>query len=203
LISSVYFNLTNNGFKNVTLAEAETNLVYTIPLNFIRTYRIGITENLSLNISNWWQSNELVNLHYAKAHSKLANVKDVEGLGLYLSSTNTFFLNKSKTLSGALNFWYQFPEFDHIGKSDAYYKLDAGIKANVMNKRLDIAFSVNDLFRSSASAYATTVNGIPIKFTNFQINRFVQLSVSYRFGNSSGGSVERVTGNEEERGRVH
>jgi len=47
------------------------------------------------------------------------------------------------------------------------------------------------------------VNGIAQTFTNFQIIRYWQLSLSYRFGNGQGTNKIRTSGNEEEKGRVH
>jgi hypothetical protein len=112
-------------------------------------------------------------------------------------------LNSSKTVAAAINFWYQFPEVDHIAQADRYYKLDLGLKVTTNNKKWDIAFNANDVFMSSALAYSYTVNNIPQKFTNFQFNRFLQLSVNYKFGSSSNSESSRSSGNEEEQARIH
>ena len=100
-----------------------------------------------------------------------------------------------------MNFWYQFPEVDHIGRADACSKLDFGFTAKALKDKMDISLNLNDAFQSSASAVSSTVNGIRTKFSNFQINRYIQFSISYRFGQESGAG-KRGTGNEEERGRV-
>lgn len=96
---------------------------------------------------------------------------------------------------------YQFPEIDHIGRSGTSYKLDPGITALALKKNLNITFNVNDIFRSSATSVTTYVNGIKQQFTNFQINRYAQLSMSYRFGSKPAKIPQ--TGNEDERGRNH
>jgi len=80
--------------------------------------------------------------------------------------------------------------------------MDLGIKATTANKKWDIALNVNDLFRSSAMAYTYTVNNIPQTFTSFQVQRYVQLSVTYRFGSLTGEAKSRSAGNEEEKGRA-
>jgi len=124
-------------------------------------------------------------------------------MGGYVSSTNNLYFNQSKTIAAAVNLWYQFPEVDHIGRTFRYYKLDVGLKAATANKKWDVGVNLNDAFRSSAMAYSYTVNGIAQTFTNFQIIRFWQLSLTYRFGNGSGTANTRTSGNEEEKGRVH
>jgi hypothetical protein len=203
ITSSLFFNKTQNGFNNVTLADPATNLVYTIPLNFIKTYRLGIAENISLQPFNWWDNNELLTLYHTNAYSAIRNVRDINGFGYYISTSNNFYFNQEKTIAAAVNFWYQFPEIDHIGRSDRYYKLDLGFRTSTFNNKLDLSLLVNDIFRHSASAVSTTVNGIPQTLTNFQFNRYLQVSINYRFGKKNDDSVNRSTGNEEERGRIH
>ncbi|MDB4920726.1 outer membrane beta-barrel family protein [Mucilaginibacter sp.] len=202
LTSAVFLNVTDNGFYNVTVASVDTNLVYTIPLNFIKTYRIGISESLSLHPFEWLENNEQVTAYHTSAHSDLSYISSIKGYGLYLATNNTIYFNKDKTLASAIDFWYQFPEVDHIGRADAYYKLDVGFSALALQKKLNISLNLNDAFRSSANAVTTNVNGIREKFTNFQLNRFVQLAVSYRFGIETNGS-KADTGNADERSRAH
>ncbi|WP_316816007.1 TonB-dependent receptor domain-containing protein [Pedobacter nyackensis] len=202
LSSSLFFNMTENGFSNVILADANTNIVYTTPLNFIKTYRYGISENLSLPLASWLDNNNQVTFSYTQAKSKLSNIEGVNGFGLYLATNNNIFLNQEKTLAAAVNFWYQFPEVDRISRTNAYYKLDLGLKAAILKKKVDLALTLNDLFLSSAPVITTTVNNIRQKFTNFQMNRYALLSLSYRFGNSGAKSSDKNTGNAEERSRA-
>ncbi|TWF40499.1 outer membrane receptor protein involved in Fe transport [Chitinophaga polysaccharea] len=201
--TSVFFNITNNGFNNVTMASADTNLVYTIPLNFIRTDRVGITESIALSPLSWWDNNNQVTLYHTDAHSLLPAISSISAFSAYLSTSNNIYLNKDKTFAAAVNFWYQFPEIDHIGKTNTYYKLDLGVRASLLKKQLDLALTMNDLFRSSAVAMRSTINGIPQQFTNFQLNRFLLLSVSYKFGRSEHKVTTGSTGNEDERSRIH
>jgi hypothetical protein len=202
LTSALFFNITDNGFFNVTVARPDTNLVYTIPLNFIKTYRYGISESLALHLADWLDNNNQATAYHTDAHSNLPYINSIDGFGFYLATNNTIYFNKDKTFAAALNFWYQFPEVDHIGRSDAYSKLDIGFTALALQKKLNISLNLSDAFRSSASAITYNVNGIREKFTNFQINRFAQLAISYRFG-SEGSGKKRDTGNEDERGRTH
>ena len=201
--TSLFANRTENGFVNVTIPDPDTNFVHTIPLNFIQTTRVGASENVSFKPFSWWETNVLVSVYHTNARSSLSYIESLKGMGAYVSSTSNLYFNQHKTVGAAVNFWYQFPEVDHIGRTDRYYKLDLGVKATTNNKKWDIALNLNDAFRSSALAYSYTVNNVPQKFTNFQIIRYLQLSVTYRFGSGSDASSARTTGNEEERGRVH
>lgn len=203
LTSAIFVNVTNNGFNNVTIARPDTNLVFTTPLNFIKTYRIGISENYSLQAFSWLDNNNQLTVYHTDAKSTLSQVKGISGFSAYIATNNSIYFNSVKTIAGAVNFWYQFPEIDHIGRSDAYYKLDLGFKASVAKRKIDVSFLMNDVFRSSASAVTTTVNGVRQKFTNFQINRYAMLGLSYHFGNSQSKAEKQDTGNLDERGRIH
>ncbi|WP_184549553.1 outer membrane beta-barrel protein [Mucilaginibacter sp. FT3.2] len=202
LTSAVFLNITQNGFNNVVIARADSNLVRTVPLNFIKTYRLGISETLSLHPFAWWDNNNQATFYHTDANSSLSYIKSISGYGLYIATNNTLYFNADKTLAAAVNFWYQFPEVDHIGRSDKYYKLDVGLTAVTLKKKLNITLNLNDAFRSSASAVSSTVNGINTKFNNFQLNRFVQLTLAYRFGKETS-TENRDTGNADERGRIH
>lgn len=202
LTSAVFLNITQNGFNNVVIASADTNLVRTVPLNFIKTYRVGLSETLNLHPVTWWDNNNQATFYHTDANSSLSYIKSISGYGLYIATNNTLYFNADKTLAAAVNFWYQFPEVDHIGRSGRYYKLDVGFSAVTLKKKLNITLNLNDAFRSSASAVSSTVNGINTKFTNFQLNRFVQLTLAYRFGQESS-AQNRDTGNADERGRIH
>lgn len=201
LTSSAFLNITNNGFNYVTIARPDTNLVYTTPINFLKTYRYGISESFSLTAFSWLQNNNQFTVYRTNSYSNNSSFVDIKGFGAYLATNNTIYFNSDKTFAAAANFWYQFPEVNHISRSEAYYKLDLGLTALAFKKNLNITLNVNDVLRSSAMATTTVVNGMKQKFTNFQINRFAQLSLSYRFGNKDSKSKDRQTGNEDERKR--
>lgn len=203
LRTTIFANSTDNGFVNVTMVHPDTNLVYTRPFNFIQTTRVGISETISWTPFSWWETSAMLSFYYTRAHSALPEIQSLQGTGAYLASSNKIYFNRSKTLAAAVNAWYQFPEVDHISRTYRYYKLDLGLKATTPNKKWDLALNLNDVTRSSAMAYRYTVNGIPQTFTNFQIIRYWQLSITYRFGKGQEAGSSRSSGNEEERGRVH
>lgn len=124
-------------------------------------------------------------------------------MGMYLETSNTFFLNKGKTVRAAVDFWYQFPEIDHFGKSDSYYNLDIGMQLLMLQKRLSVSLHAIDLLQSSGSVLHTTVNEIKNTFTNFQIYRQIKLSASWQFGRNRVKHTPTNTGNEAEKSRVN
>ncbi len=201
LTSSLFLNITDNGFNNVTIARADTNLVYTIPLNFIKTYRYGVSESLSLQPFKWLENNEQVSFYHTNAMSDISGINNIARFSAYIATNNSIYFNADRIFAAAVNFWYQFAEVNHIGLSDPYYKLDFGVKASLFKKKLDVSLNLNDAFGSSATSVTSTVDGVPQRFTNFQLNRYLMLGLSYRFGSDGAKRETEDTGNQEERKR--
>lgn len=199
--TSVYVNRTNNGFDNLTIGSMDTNLVYRTPLNFLTTTKYGMTEIISFSPLSWWESTNQFNLYYTDAKSNLFIVKDLAGWGKYIATSNNFYFNKDKTFSGAINYWCQFPEIDHIGRSNTYSSLDLGLMYTTLNKKWNFALNATDIFKNSAPTIYTTVNGLQQSFDNFQLSRSIVFGLTYKFG-SNRKSDNRKSGNEEEKSRL-
>lgn len=203
LTSSLYLNIIHNGYVNVTRGNADSNYIHTKPLNFISTQRYGISESLSVNPFRWMESNNQVNAYYTMAQSHLPYINGIQGFGLYVATNNTFSFNENKTISGIVNFWCQFPEVDHFGRSNTYYKLDLGLQALTMQKKLSLSLNATDLLQSSVSTIYSTVNNLREIYTNFQVFSNIKFSATWNFGNSHTERKHVKTGNEAERDRVN
>ncbi|MBZ4187309.1 outer membrane beta-barrel protein [Niabella beijingensis] len=202
LTSSFFVALTNNGFDDITIAHVDTNFVMRTPKNFVNSSRFGISETYNFSAIPWWESNTLFNIYYTSGHSKLDYVEGRKGWGAYFSSSNNFYLNSSKTLSTAVNFWYQFREVTLVNQSDAYYNLDLGFNAVLWRDKLSLNANLQDVFGTSGASYTTVVNGIRQKYANLQLNRNFSLTLIFKFGKKDLPATERVNSNQEERERI-
>ncbi len=199
---AAFLNITNNGFNRITIASEDDNTVFTTPVNFLKIYRYGLSASATVQPWSWLESTNQLTAYNTAANSSHPYIADVKGLGMYLSTNNNISLNSDKTWQVAVNGWYQFPEIDHNGKSDAYYNVDLGLKTLCLQKRLSIALNAADLLRSSASVVHYTYGNIKQTFTHFQVNRNVRLTLTYKLGQSSRKREVRNTGSDEERHRL-
>lgn len=202
LYSSIYYRHTSNGFDNLTIGSLDTILVYRTPLNFLTTTTWGIQERANLQPATWWDAALQLNLYYTKSRSELDYVDDLDGWGKYVSIGNTFYFNQKKNFSGAVNFWCQFPEVDHIGRTNTYNSLDLGLLYTTLNKKWTFGLNATDILKNSAPTYYTKVNGLQQSYEHFQLNRSVVFSLTYQFGSRPKAGTDRQTGNEEERSRL-
>lgn len=203
LTSSLFTRIINNGFARVIQPlEGGKYLHMTTMRNFIKSYRYGLSESVSLQPLKWFENTSILKGYYTNVKSELPNINGIDGLGAYVETNNTFHLNKDKTLNASLVFWYQFPEIDHFGRSDAYYSVDAGLQWITLKDKLHLAINFNDIFQTSAFGVTTTVNGIKNRYTSFQLNSQLRLSASWFFGKKENNNPSSETSNEAERNRL-
>lgn len=204
ITSSIYMKVINNGFAQVIRTHANNRYIHTTTmLNFFSSNRYGVSESLSFQPFSWLETSNEVNGYYTKVKSHLSYISGIGGWGLYAATNNTFNFNQEKTLNGFLGFWYQFPEVNHFGKSNAYYNVDLGLQLLIIQKRLSIGVNYSDVLRSSASKMFTTVDQVKNTYTDFQLSSQVRLSASWSFGNDHNKQKRVTTGNEAERSRTN
>jgi len=204
LTSSLYVKIINNGFAQVIRTHANGSYIHTTTmLNFIRSYRYGLSESLSFQPFPWMETSNQISGYYTKVNSALSYISGIDGWGLYAETNNTFYFNQDKTLSGFLGAWYQFPEVDHFGKSNAYYNVDIGLQLLTLQNRLNISLNFSDVFHSSASKIYTTVDQVKNTYTDFQLSSQIRLSATWNFGNNNYKRKHVTTGNEAERSRTN
>jgi hypothetical protein len=204
LTSSIYLNIVNNGFSRVIKTHDEGRYTHTTTkLNFIKSQRYGISESLNIQPFWWLASSDLARGYYTNVRSDIAYIDGIDGFGLYMESKNTFYFNRDKTISGFLGVWYQFPEIDHFGRSDAYYSVNLGVEWSPPQKNLSLSLNYNDVFQSSASSVHTMVDQIRNTYTVFQLNSQIRLSVTWHFGKNSSNHKPAATSNKAERSRIN
>lgn len=201
--SSLYLNVTNNGFDNLTFADPAKTTFYRTPVNFLTTIRYGVSETITLQPFSWLESTSMVNLYQTSTRSSILAVSNSSLFSAYLSTPGNFHLNAAKTWSAGITAWYQFADMDHAGRTDPFYRVDAGIRCLLLQQRLAISLTGNDLFNSSMPTVYTTVNNVPQRYVNFQFQRSASLSFTYKFGNRKMKAGTHESGNKEERSRVH
>jgi outer membrane receptor protein involved in Fe transport len=197
LSTTIYANFVKNGFGAISLLTADNvqSLTYS---NYINSTSTGISETISFNKIKWWESNNQFNvyLNQSSFHGGVSE-STVKAFSAYVSTDNTFSLNKDRTLMAGAVFWYQFPEQSDILKTDAYYSLDLSLRTMFIQRKLIFSAGFTDVFRTSQRTYSGVVNGISQLSTNYRDNRNFRFMVVYRFGNSKNNSAARNFDNSE------
>ncbi len=171
--------------------------------NLFNENSISIMTSYQFNLTPWWNAQALIFAGYSKSQalSTEDNVALMNGGRAYASVNNRLTLNKSKTITGEINFWYDSPysaSLYHFGQASA---LDLAIRFKAIAKGMNLTIGVYDVFNSSPRNISSTVNNVSHNFYADTSNRHFRVALSYKFGNEKIKTRARAFGNEEVRGR--
>lgn len=202
LTSTLSFSNTNNGYNEVNFTDVNTNTQILRPVNLITADHYQLSNSITFNPMNWFGSTNQLDVFYTRSNSSIAaTIPDLNGFGAYFSTLNQLVLNKSKTIMGDLNFWYQFPGTNDLNKMKSQYSLDIGLKKLMLDKKLQLALNATDVLKSSRQRYSSVVNHIRQEYNNYYDSQYLRFSIRYNFGNEKLKQQDRKPGNEEERRR--
>lgn len=167
--------------------------------NYANSHYMGATISSSINVTKWWETFNEFSFDYSetKPYIPLYQKDDFSTWGGYLRTTNNFRLNDEKTLSADVNFTYSLPtsgEFSMQKRSN----LSLGIKYLAFDKKLTIAFNINDLLKDNYFHAKTFNQNIRQSFNQYYDSHSFRISLSYKFGNNNIQVSKRQSGNEDE-----
>lgn len=203
LRTSVFVNAITDGYGVIFTSNPETMTQVVSRDNYFKGINYGIGETYSANFADWWQSeNSLYLLGSKTTFIKDINATPQNGFELDFSTNNTFLLSKTSKLQ--VDFSYTSPYKSGLYATGYVSSLNIGFKQDLLNKTMQIAFLVNDIFNTSyLKNDVSIVNGVKQVYSQNESNRFARLSVVYNFGNNKIKVQERAFGNQEEKKRAN
>ncbi|SDS54236.1 Outer membrane receptor proteins, mostly Fe transport [Polaribacter sp. KT25b] len=200
LNTSIYLNITTDGFGTVFTSVAENQAQIITKENYFKQYNYGITENFSFNKNSWFKSINSINLlgYYTK-FMKDFGAKPKNGVQLYVTSNNTFSLSKKTKLQ--VNSWYSSQHNRGLYSLGKMFDISLGLQHQFKNNiKLSLLFS-DVLNTASLNNYTSTVNDIKQIYRQNESSRNFRVSLSYDFGNKKINVKKRDFGNDDERRR--
>ncbi|MTG96906.1 TonB-dependent receptor [Myroides albus] len=202
LTTSISYSKTKDRFSQYPMVEESTNMQIYIRENIIDSEGFNANINYSFNTIPWLQSQ--IGGYFFYSTSKL--LKDVnldvrDGGGMYFTANNTVYLNSDKTLNAQVDYWYQPKIRENMWAINPSHALSLGLKYAMMNKKLNLSIYANDIFNTSTQKVSTKTNGINQSYKNNYDNRYVNIGISYSFGNSKIKVTDHQGGNTDEKSR--
>lgn len=202
LTSTFSFSGATNGFADVNFIDVNSNTQANKPVNFITGYSYQFSNSLLSNPFGNLQTINQFDVFYNVSKSAILETQlNLSRMGAYFSTLNQFALNKSKTFSADVNFWYQFPTAEGLNEIKSQYNLDFGVKTLLLNKKLQLSLSANDLLKSNRYRFSSLINNIKQNYDNYYDARQLRITARFNFGNEKMKQTDRKMGNEEERRR--
>jgi Outer membrane protein beta-barrel family/CarboxypepD_reg-like domain len=202
LYSSLSYKNLTNGIDYITVVAPNTGIQIAKPNNFYTQNSIVLSENYTFSKWKRYENNIGFNVLYAVTSPKTTTiVPEISNWTTSFNSYNSFVLNKKKSIKASLDFVYTSPSLLGSYKLESYYFFDAGIRMSFFEKKMKMAISIVDIFRTNKLRYSQLVNGIQITALDYSNPQNIRFSLSYYFGKSFE-KEEKSTSNEEEKSRV-
>lgn len=202
LESKLYHSLENDAFNQIGIPDLNTSHINLIYRNIYNIKRYGFSELFIFDKFSWWSSNSMFNINYMTSETIDIPAAGMSGWNSGFTSNNDFTLNKEKTVLFNLNVGYIIIGTYGIEKVRPSSSTAMGIQYLIFNKDLRITLRANDVFKTDKYRFGVTLDGVQRNSDYYFDSRFVQLSMSYKFGNKKMSIKKRETGNETERRRT-
>lgn len=172
-------------------------------LDYTKTF--GIVLGLPLKFTNWWRSQNNLNLVKQSVRTFYNGTPIKLSIGNFSANSSHSF-KISENFSAELSGFYNGPGYFGSARYNGFYAINTGIQQKLKGNWGNIKFAINDLLDSLEFTGGTNLPDQNIKTSNvFDFsNRTFLITYSRNFGNSQVKAArERETGSEEERRRVN
>ena len=203
LVTTLSYSKTKNGFGQLTTFDFANNQQIMIRENYFNGGILNFQENATLNINEYWLMVASASGYYSETNTFYKTLSPkYSGWGADFNTTQSFIINKAKTLSTEINFDYSFPSFFAESITLSNYSFDMGLKYTMLNKKLIASLNAYNIFRTDLVRNRVNSQNIAQSYNQYYDTQSIKLSISYKFGNKTISVKERVGSNTDEKGRT-
>lgn len=197
------YSHTKDVISDVLLTDTIKKTIFISNQNLATQDSYNMNLSYPLQITRWWSSNNNLTVFYNK-------FKTPDLLGASFESGKVAFnlnTNQTITLSPSTSLecsgYYQSRRVNGTILTVAECNVDMGLRKSLMNKKMDIKFTANDLFKMQKNRISSTLPSQKYVITDRWESQVFRLTCTYRFGsNSIKGARQRSGSAESEGSRV-
>ncbi len=181
LYSGLYYRRTTGVTERINTVI--DGITYAQPQNLAERNSIGIENNYSHDLNDWWRLNGNLNVFYSDTYG-MVNEQVFEAQTFTASGRATSQMNFKNDFNFQLSAFYRAPEQTTQGTRKAFYMVDLGFSKEVLDNKGTLALNVRDLL-NSRKWRTTTVGGDFFYDSEFQWRTTtVTLSFDYRINSN-------------------
>lgn len=202
LYAEMYFTRTNNDFGKMVILDSE-NIRSQIERagNFLNISAFGANMEYNYQVGSWLESNLSGDVTYSRYASNQAAFKNATGWGGVFSMNNTFYL--SKKIFSSLYVEDDVPGYYNYRKNKNSLLVNIGLAYADKKSGLMVSIKAEDLFKNADPKYCYYSNGIRQDFDNYYDTRYVEITLTKKFGTSfNKRKADFHSSNSEERDRL-
>ncbi|MGV0921966.1 TonB-dependent receptor domain-containing protein [Empedobacter falsenii] len=183
-ITTLYYRNSTDEINQIVVVNPTENTQNWIPYNYADSESFGISENLNFKLVKWWKVNGAIDLYYKKTKGIIPEYNYVlDGFNGEFRLTNNLELNKSKTLLFNHTTNYTTKTIDAMSRSCANWSTALGLRALFLDKKFEVSFNVNNVFKDRAWQDQSFSNDTKFVYTG-QSARYYRVGIRYNFGKS-------------------
>jgi outer membrane receptor protein involved in Fe transport len=196
-------SITNDAITEVILPDTAKKALYQTRENLDKQLNYYLNLNVPVTYAKWWSGNNNLTVFYLGFRAndlkgeKLKSGKVVA----QINSQHNFVI--TKTLNAEYSFNYTSPLEYGTLILKSQYGMDAGLSKNLLDNKVNIKFSVSDIFNTYRQTITSTYEGLDYDLYQKNESRWFKLNISYKFGkNEIKPARRRSTGLETEQSRM-
>jgi iron complex outermembrane receptor protein len=181
---SLSYSHTYDAIQQIILTKDATKASYQTNLNISSQNSYNASISIPVTVTKWWSIQFDATAFYLKFKSDTLSGGMLDrGKLAYVAKANQTFTFAGFKAELFAN--YQSPLTYGLYDIYARYNVDAGISHSFDNKKLNIKFSVSDIFNTQRNNLDINYQSDDLQIRQKQESRIARLSLTYNFGNSS------------------
>jgi hypothetical protein len=181
---SINYSDTRDLITQISQQNEVTRVVNVIRKNLGRAQNYSANLYVPFNIGKSWKMQNNFSLYYNKFNDdNLEGAKFAANkLAYNFNSSQTFLLPQNFTVE--LSFWLNSPSIHGVEETTiTQYAVNAGIQKALMNKKLRIRLSMDDIFLTNHWEGKLQYQNVNLNVVNRYLSRRAAFTVNYNFGN--------------------
>lgn len=203
LTTSIYYSYGTDGANYITLIDSITLIQSKTVANSEVSHFWSMSLSYQIFDLKRWSLNTYLFASYNITHSNNPAIQfnKLTNFGVGLFTTAAYAMDRKKTFFAEVSFSWWSPWVQHFESRTTKPDYSIEIKKTLLNKRLSLTLSFNNLFNQVRMNSRVTINGVASHTTDFFYAQSIYFSLSYRFGNRNISVNEKRSGSTGESGR--
>ncbi|HWJ25466.1 MAG TPA: outer membrane beta-barrel family protein, partial [Flavisolibacter sp.] len=177
--------------------------IYVKQANIAKQRQYGISVNMSMPVTKWWNNNLYINVSDNKFDGIVSNTPvSIDAAMLMLNGSQQFKITKS--FSAEISGFFRTAGIEGVIRSKPFGMMNMGFSKQVLKDKGTIRLNIRDVFNTQRFRGIIKYGDVDANFTEKHDNRVVNIGFNYRFskGKMNGGQKRRTGGASDEQSRV-
>ncbi len=200
--TAISYSHTTDAMTDVTKQIDSTKTTYVTTQNFESYDNLSVSVSVPFEIAKWWQTNNNFNV-FNNSFIGVANEQKIENSKTtwLINTDNSFMLPKGWTAE--LSAYYHSSMVWATFYIDPQYSVSAGISKTLLNDRLKLKVSINDIFKTENVHATAKYDNVDLDFRQQQDTRYIRFNLTYNFGKKTIEQARRrLAGSTDEERRI-